>query len=421
MKKALSKRDLDNLQPKKNAYTVWDPDLPGFGVRVLANGTKSFAVKVRVGRGRLAPQRWISIGLYGRLTLENARAEARAILARALIGQEPAPRAKVTEIDVMTVNDLCDKWLETGALRSRALGKRFGAMRDPKNIAIDRGRIDAHIRPLIGRVRLNELQRRHITGMRDEIARGATSKREWTKPRGKRIVTGGDGTATRTVRLASSILSFGVREGLLPANPALGVETAPDKNRDRFLSEAEAKRLGEAMRFVEDQGAHPYGVAIIRLLAMSGARKSEIEGLKWSDIDEGTGYLRLAKTKTGARLIPMTAPMRAILKSIEPVKGTEFVFPAQTLTAPFHGVPQVWNKVREAADLQDLRLHDLRHSAASFALANGVPLEVIGRLLGHTDLKTTRRYAHLADAVAKDAAERTASVVSSLFQPKSDG
>lgn len=420
MKKPLTKRELDDLPPVTKATVIWDAGLPGFGVRVLPNGTKTFAVKVRIGRGRLAPQRWITIGKYGPLTLEMARAEARSVLARALIGHEPAPRAKVSEIDIMTVNDLCDRWLETGALRSRALGKRFGALRDPKNIAIDRGRVDAHIRPLIGRVRLTELQRRHITSMRDEIAKGATSKKEWTKPRGTRIVTGGDGTATRTVRLVSSILSFGVREGLLPANPALGVETTPDKSRDRFLSEAEAKRLGEALRFVEDQGAHPYGVAIIRLLAMSGARKSEIEGLKWSDIDEGTGYLRLAKTKTGARLIPITAPMRAILKSVEPVKGTEFVFPAQTLTAPFHGVPQVWNRVREAAGLKDLRLHDLRHSAASFALANGVPLEVIGRLLGHTDLKTTRRYAHLADAIAKDAAERTAGVVSSLFAPSVD-
>lgn len=346
MKKALTKRDVDVLQPRGNTDVVWDPALPGFGVRVLANGTKTFAVRVRIGRGRNAPQRWITIGKYGPLTLENARAEARAVLARALIGNEPAPRAKVTEFDVMTVGDLCAKWLDTGALRYRGLGKRFGELRNPANIAIDRGRIEAHIIPLIGRVKLAELERRHITGMRDQIAKGVTSKTEWTKPRGRRIVSGGDGTATRTIRLISSILSFGVREGLLKSNPALGVETTPDESRERFLSDEEAVRLGQALRDAEDQGAHPYGIAIIRLLVMSGARKSEIEGLKWSDVDFGTGYLRIAKGKTGARLIALTSQMRDIFKNVPKLPATDFVFPAQTLTGPYQGLPKVWNQVR---------------------------------------------------------------------------
>lgn len=415
---SLTKRAVDALAPEPERYTVWDAALPGFGVRVTPQGAKIFIVKVRVGRGRSAQQRWITLGRFGAMTLDGARAEARAALARALIGQEPDPRPTTDPLDMLTVEALCQRWLERGALRSRGAGARFGQLRSPKNILIDKGRIHAHIVPLIGRVRLKDLQRRHITTMRDDIARGATKKVEYTKPRGKRVVGGGDGTATRTVRLLSSILSFGVREGLIDANPAIGVETTPDKMRTRFLSKEEASRLGEALRTAEDQGVHPYGIAVIRLLAMSGARKGEIEGLKWSDIDEGTGHIRLAMSKTGPRLIQLTEPMIAILRATPRVAGTEYVFPAYTLDKPFHGVPQAWKTVRAMAGLEDVRLHDLRHSAASFALANGVPLEVIGRLLGHRDVKTTRRYAHLADEVAKVAAERTAAIVQDLFAGK---
>ncbi|NDC57309.1 MAG: site-specific integrase [Alphaproteobacteria bacterium] len=415
MTKALTKRDVEGLEPRDKPYVVWDPGLKGFGVRVSSNDAKTFVVKVRVGRGRFAEQRWITVGRYGPLTLDKARAEARLVIARAMTGNEPSSRPKVTELEVMTVEDLCRKWLETGALRSRALGRRFGELRDPANVNVDRGRVHAHIIPLIGKVKLQELHRRHITFLRDQIAKGATSKREKTKPRGKRVVRGGDGTATRTVRLVSSILSFAVREGYLGINPAIGVETTPDKARERFLSDDEAIRLGKAISAAEAEGAHPFAIAIIRLLAMCGARRSEIEKLKWSDVDFGTGYLRIAKGKTGSRLIPLTSQMRTIFEAVPQMDGTEFVFPARTLTGPFQGLPKVWNDVRAKAKLPDLRLHDLRHSAASFALAQGVPLEVIGRLLGHTDLKTTRRYAHLADSIARQAAERTAGVVAGLL------
>ena len=251
MTKALTKRDVDGLEPREKPYVTWDPGLQGFGVRVTKNGPKTFVVKVRVGRGRFAEQRWITIGRYGPLTLDKAHAEARLVIAHAMTGNEPASRPKVTELKVMTVADLCKKWLETGALRSRALGKRHGELCDPANVNVDRGRVYAHILPLIGKVKLQELGRRNITALRDQIANGTTAKNEKTKPRGKRVVRGGDGTATRTVRLISSILSFGVREGYLKANPAIGVETTPDKARERFLSDEVAVRLGKAIAEAE--------------------------------------------------------------------------------------------------------------------------------------------------------------------------
>lgn len=415
MAERLSKRAVEGLLPASKAFVIWDGELPGFGVRVMPNGSKFFCAKLRMGRGRAAKQRWISIGRFGPMTTEAARREAKSIFARALVGAEPSSRKQISPAEAMTVAALCEKWLNGAALRSRGRGRLYGALRDPKNVALDKGRIDAHIVPVIGKVRLAELKTHHVTQLRDAIAAGKTRKTEKTRPRGKRIVRGGEGAASRTLRQLSSILSYGVREGLLPANPALGVERSPDRSLERFMSPAEAVRLGKALNQAEMEGQHPSGLSIIRLLALSGARKSEIETLRWGDVDLTHGFLTIARSKTGSRTIPLTAPMRAVLERVPNVEGTDYVFPSATLRSPYAGTPKIWKLVRSKAGLEDLRLHDLRHSAASFALSSGVGLEVIGRLLGHADVKTTRRYAHLADDIARAAAERTASTIDVLM------
>jgi integrase len=315
-----------------------------------------------------------------------------------------------------TVGELCHHWLAKGSSRSRQRGRLAGALRDPKNIAIDRGRIEAHIIPVIGAVSLKDLNRQRIEGFRDAVARGDTRQEQKTKPRGVRKVLGGEGTATRTLRLLSSILSFGVREGLLTGNPALGIEKTPDRALERFLSANEMRALGEALATAEAKGAHPSGINIIRMLALSGARKGEIEGLRWSEVDLKTGFLRLASSKTGAKLIPITGPMREILEAQEARRRDEWVFPDTVGTGAFQGTPKLWLKVRALAAITDVRLHDLRHSAASFGLAGGLGLEVIGKLLGHQDIKTTRRYAHLSDGFMKAAAESMAGEIAGLLK-----
>lgn len=175
MPKTLSKRDVGRLEPRDKSYVLWDPGLQGFGIRVPTTGAKTFVVKVRVGHGRFVEQHWITIGRCGPLSLDKARAEARLIIARAMTGQEPASRRKVSEAEVMTVEDLKKKWLETGALRSRALGRRFGELRDSANVNVDRGRVNACIIPLIGKIKLQEPARRHVAGMRDKIRLGTTT------------------------------------------------------------------------------------------------------------------------------------------------------------------------------------------------------------------------------------------------------
>lgn len=409
----LTLKSIEAAEPRPTEYVLWDDELSCFGVRVRPGGAKTFIVKTRVGKGRAARKITITLGKPGAMTADDARRKARAAIADAAAGKAPAKVVKAT--GPSTVGGLCQLWIERSALRSRQRGKLAGKLRDPRNIAVDVGRINAHILPLIGKVSFSELNAGVIARFRDAVARGDTAKDTKSKARGLRRVRGGEGTASRTLSLLSSIFSFGVREGFLPANPALGVEKTPSRSMERFLSPDEMRRLGEALDQIEKAGAPTAGIAIIRMLALSGARKGEIEQLTWKEVDLHTGFLRLATSKTGAKLIPITGPMRAIFEERSKHGTLGYVFASANTETYFQGTPKLWLRARKLAGLEDVRLHDLRHSAASFALAGGLGLEVIGKLLGHADIKTTRRYAHLADGHVRAAAEAMADNISELL------
>lgn len=414
----LTLRTIQAAAPSDQEYVLWDHELSCFGLRVRPGGSKTFIARTRVGKGRAAKKITITIGKSELMTVEDARRKARTLIAEAVEGKEPASAAPKTALGPKTVAELCELWLEKGSTRMRLRGKLAGKLRDPKNIAIDRGRIQAHILPLLGHRRLGELNASIIEGFRDAVARGDTQQRTKTKLRGIRNVTGGEGTATRTLRLLSSILSFGVREGALASNPAIGVEKTPDQSLERFLSPEEMRRLGDALNAAEQSGASRAGIAIIRMLALSGARKGEIEQLSWQEVDLRTGYLRLATSKTGAKLIPISGPMRAILETRAEHGRSAYVFADLAGESNYQGTPKLWTRIRKSAGLEDVRLHDLRHSAASFGLAGGLGLEVIGKLLGHADIKTTRRYAHLSEGHIKAAAESMADGIADLLSQR---
>jgi len=406
----------DALAPSAKRIVVWDSVQKGLGVRVSPKGAMTYVVKVRLGRGRFAAQRLVSLGRVGQLNIKQVRIEAQSVLARALTKSQPEPRPSVDFKDAVTIAKLCDMWLEKAAHRRRGRGPLAGTLRNEKHIRNDKGRIEAHIKPLLGKVRVRELNRSLIESYRDAVSRGDTRlTKKGQRIRAKHIIRGGEGTANRSLSLLSTIMSFAVREEIIDRNPVFGIERSPGNMRERFLSPEEFALLGEVIAKAEAGGAHPYGIAIIRLLALSGARKSEINNLTWSSVDLRTGFLRLPRSKTGPRLILITTAMRAILEKVKPVAGTDLVFPNGDRTAPFDCVPKLWVRIRSEAGLPDVRLHDLRHSAASFALMSGVGLEVIGKLLGHSDLKTTRRYAHLADVVVRAAAEQTADQIADLM------
>ncbi len=401
----LTKRTVDATRIRQSDFVIWDADLAGFGLRVRPSGIKSYIVQYRAGGGRAGVVRKITLGRHGSpWTPEQARAEAKRILGAVANGEDPAKQRAVRRAEI-TVGQLCDLYISEGCVTKKA-----------STISTDVGRIERHIKPLLGRKRVSEISRADIQRFLSDVAAGKTKADVKTGKRGRAIVEGGRGTATRTVGLLGGIFSFAEGRGLRAKNPVRGVKRFPDQKSERFLSPAELAKLGASLSVAETEGANPSAIAVIRLLAFTGARKSEIASLRWAEVDFGHACLRLGDSKTGQKIIPLGAPALEILSALPRRDSSPYVFPATVGDGRFQGVDKTWRQVRRAAGFPELRLHDLRHSYASMGLAQGDALPVIGVLLGHADVKTTSRYAHLADDPVKAAADRIAGAVASAMR-----
>ena len=398
----ITKRTVDALKVTGKDFVHWDGELTGFGVRVRPTGSMSFVAVYRTG-GRNTPLRRVTIGAVGKIEVDKARDEAKQIIRQAELGQDRAADKAKARAE-MTFDKVCDLYLNEGCETKKA-----------STLATDRGRIERHIKPLLGKKRVGEITRPDVEKFMRDVAAGKTAADVKTKSHGRAIVEGGKGTATRTVGLLGGIMSFAVSRQLRADNPVRGVKRYVDKKGETFLSAAELAKIGQALVGFESEGANPSAIAIIRLLAFTGARKSEIAGLRWSEVDLGRGYLRLGDSKTGAKVIPIGAPACEVLAGIAAIEGSEYVFPASSGGGKFQGVERVWQKTRIAAGFPSLRLHDLRHSFASVGLARGDALAIIGAILGHADVKTTDRYAHLADDPVKNAANEISKSIHAAF------
>lgn len=391
----LSKRNIDLLNSGSGRVIYWDDDLAGFGLRVEPSGSKTFIVRYRPGGGRNAPKRFLTIGRYGKLTPDQARTEARRVLSSSELGMDPAAERFLKRKE-MNTSSLCDLYLEIGVETKK-----------PDTVLGDRGRINRHIKPLIGMKRVSEITTADVERLMKDIAGGKTRVDFKTgRSRSRVIIRGGKGAATRTVGLLGGIFSFAQRQGLRADNPCRGVKRYPDKANERFLSPLEIARLGIVLSEVELNGANINAVNIIRLLALTGARRNEIAGLRWDEVDLDRACLRLKDSKTGAKVIPLGAAPIHILDNLSPTRGSPYVFPATIGKSHFQGIKRVWHTVRKEAGFPELRLHDLRHSFASIGIASGDTLPLIGALLGHSNSRSTGRYAHLADDPKKNAADR---------------
>jgi integrase len=346
----------------------------------------------------------MTIGAFGApWTADAARQEAKKLLGRVANGEDPA-KTKQDQKKQLTLSELCDLYLEQGVRTKKQ-----------STIDTDKGRIERHIKPLLGKRKINQITKADVKRFLNDVASGKTAKDIKTKKFGRAIVRGGEGTATRTVGLLGGIFSFAIDAGLLEFNPAHGVKRFKDKKGERFLSAAELKRLGDALVQAEEIGLNFYGIQIIRLLILTGARKGEIEKLKWSELDFENGYMRLQDSKTGQKALPLNAPALEVVSSI-PREGTSrFVFPAETGPNHYQGTPKVWRKIRDLANLEDVRMHDLRHSFASIAVSGGASLPLVGALLGHADAATTQRYAHFHSDPVKLASEKVAGEIASVI------
>jgi integrase len=233
-----------------------------------------------------------------------------------------------------------------------------------------------------------------------------------TAPAGSRA-RGGKTAATRAVKLLRAIFNFAISRRLCRENPTKGVKTFPDVSRERFLSPAELGRLGDALTAAEAEGANPSHVRIIRLLALTGARKSEVARLRWSEVK--SGYLQLEDSKTGRKTIPLGAPAQELLASIVRT-ASPWVFPdPRDPSLPIRNLDFAWVGFRKRAGLDEVRIHDLRHSYASVGVAGGATLFLLSKVLGHSHPGTTARYSHLADDPLRAAADKIAGTISSAM------
>lgn len=394
--KKITKRTVDSL---KAGDVVWDGDVRGFGVRCQRRD-KTYVLKCRY-QGR---QRWLTIGKHGSpWTPEKARKEAVRLLGLIASDKDPAQARDEAKND-LTVTELCDLYVAEGC-----------SLKKPSTIANDRGRIERHIKPLLGKKHCRHVTKGDVEQMRNNIAAGKTAADIKTGGYGRAIVTGGKGTANKAVSLLGAIFSFAVDRRIRPDNPAHGVRMYPNKRHERFLSPAELTRLGQALTEAESNGTNPFAIAAIRLLLLTGARRGEILSLRWENVDFDRAYLRLLDSKTGQKLIPLGAPALSVLEALPQVSVNPHVLPGGREGQPLVNIAKVWRAVRQAAGLDDVRLHDLRHSFASVGAAGGDSLLVIGKVLGHTDTASTARYAHLADDPLRTAADRISKTIAAAM------
>jgi integrase len=383
----ITKRAVDAAKPGDQEYFLWDGELLGFGLRVLPSGVKSYVAKYRLGPGRRAPVRRVTIGKHGKVTADAAREAARKILANVVHGGDPAgDRARQRR--ELTVGELADRYI---AEHVRIHNK-------PTTIIEFERLVTARIKPAFGPRQLGALARSDIKAWHTSLRASPYA-------------------ANRALAVFRRMLSLAVKEWeLLEENPALGVQMFRESRRERFASDDDLARIGRWLAGAEKAARVRPGFAIaVRLLALTGMRLGEVLTLEWSTVDIESGIIRLADAKAGARIVALGAPACALLAAVVP-RG-RFVVTGDDPTSP---LPRAafrtgWRALRDGTKITNLRPHDLRHTTGTFAAQSGANAFLVRDLLGHKTLAMTGRYVERAvdplRAVADQVAGRVAAAM----------
>ncbi|MGO8738934.1 tyrosine-type recombinase/integrase [Rhodoblastus sp.] len=414
---ALTKRVVDAAEKRDRRYHVWDGELTGFALRVEPTGVKTFVIKYRAeGGGRSAKQRWLVIGRFGALTPDQARKIAKAKLGSVAAGADPAGELQARRRE-MTMAALIDLYEKEGCVIQR--GKRQGEPMKPTTKAYTLARLRHHVVPLLGTRRAAEINPGDIERFVADVTAGKTAKDEKVGPRKRIIVRGGAGAARKVVRDFSAVFSFARRNEIVESNPC---ETAAvrktDNRRERYLTLEEVTRLGAALDELEAEGVNVKAVNIARLWALTGCRRTEIAGLRWSEVNLDEGVLILDDSKTGKSLRPLGGAAIALLRSIDKAADSEFVFPAERGDGHFQGIKNTWSKAIKKAKLPGVTPHTLRHTIGSTATSTGEALALTGAILGHANPRSTAIYAHVQIDPSRQAAERVSGKIAAALAGK---
>lgn len=356
-------------------HVLWDDAVPGLGLRITPNGKKSFVLSYRAG----SRKRLMTLGSYGVLTLSKARDRARLELAKVIEGEDPlAQRRDAADEEVMA------------DLAKRYIAEHAEVKKKPKSVQGDKQMLRDYVLPKLGHLKVSEVTRRDVASLHHGLHE---------KPY----------AANRVLALVSKMLNLAEKWGLRPdgSNPCRHVEKFKEKKRERYLSQDEFRRLARALVKAEKTGSEDgYAIAAIRLLILTGCRLREILHLRWKDVDLEAGCLRLPDSKTGAKTVFLSEGACEVLTSIPKVQGNPWVIVGRMPNSHRSDLKGPWRNLCAEAELEDLRIHDLRHSFAAVGAGLGLSLPMIGRLLGHSQPRTTARYAHLASDPMHQAANQ---------------
>jgi integrase len=387
MRQKITKRAVDSLSTKKGHVMLWDPELKGFGVRCRASGDKYYVIKFRSG-GR---QRWITIGRHGSpWTPDTARAEAMRQLGLKASGRDPASE-RDHQKGVITIAEL-------GA---RFLGDYVPQHCKPSTASEYRRAVKLFINPALGHHRISDVVRADVARFHHDLHSVPYQ-------------------ANRALGVLSKMMNLAEEWGLRPdgSNPCRHVKKYREQKRERYLSPEELQRLGETLAEVQRAGTEdPHVLAAIGLLILTGARLREILTLKWAYVDFNNGVLRLPDSKSGAKLVYLNTKVVDLLRGLPRMKDNPHVIAGQKPGSHLVELQKPWQRIRAKAGLEDVRIHDLRHSFAAIAAGTGMSLPMIGKLLGHTQPITTARYAHLAADPMRAAAELIGGKISEVMLP----
>lgn len=376
----ITKKVVDNLRP---GQVVSDTELQGFSVRCHGS-QRVYSVR---GRCKGARIRW-TIGAHGPFTPVSARVEATRVLGLMAAGIDPRQGA----VSGKRLNDAAEPFLE-----------KKSKLRSPGTLREYRSHLRDHLLPQFGAMLLDDI----TSEMLERLHRALR----------ERPVLG-----NRVIATLSSLYTFAGATALCRPdyNPTRGIERYVEAKKERYLDKAEVARLGRALFQLSAAGQHSvFALAAIKLLLLTGCRRDEIRTAQWSFVDFDRALLTLPRTKTGRRVVHLCPTAIAVLKELSTVPNptkNPFVIRGSRTNRPHANLQDVWQVVRLKAGLQDVRLHDLRHSVASFAAANGASLIQIGGLLGHRSTAATMRYVHLADSNKRQTSDDVSKIITESLE-----
>lgn len=404
-----AKVTIERIKKLPEGQTLWDIELKGFGCK-NNKGCKSFLLKYRSGKGRTARQHLYTIGKLGApWTPETARREAIRLLGRIADGENPSQDRK-NQMNIKTVDQAFTLYMEEGAGK-----KKQSTLKEYQRI------YDRFIKNAFSKFRITDVVEKDVSAL--HVSLSSTPYQ-----------------ANRLVQMLKAFFNWCEKKKLRSkhTNPCIDIERYPEKPCERYLSDSELLRLGEALDNYERDNKYknttrknqspdtqientmmPYIAAAIRLLIFTGARRDEILTLKWSDIDFDRRTIRLQESKTGQKNIYLSPPALDVLNKIPRITGNPYVICGRNDGEHLKNIKDAWGRIRKQAGLQDVRIHDLRHSYASKAVTSGKHMKVIQSLLSHSSIKTTERYAHLSEDPVQTANDQIGSdIANAMTRPK---